>query len=176
VANDYGIALSRTWLHGPLATLPPRALRLWLYLAAKSQHQVFTRSLSDGQRVTVHPRQVYTSLRMLKKDPGYRSFTTLSSDLKALTDAGAISCQPVGCSKNRSGGAPEIEAPSRSTNWSANYIVATLITVHGVRELRDRGAPEIGAKREETSGTTSRRRREMEELRAFDAQMLSEGR
>jgi hypothetical protein len=158
----------------------PRCLRGLCGSGSTSPRSVSTRrsrgrlAMASASRVQSH--QYLTSLRMLKQDPGYRSFSTLGADLAVLTAAGVITCQPIGRAKNRSASAPESEALPRSRNWSAGYTVATLITVHGVRELRDRGAPEIGAKREETSGTSSRRRREVQELEAFERQMASEGR
>ena len=147
---DYGIAISPRLQHQPLWKLSSRAFRLWVFLAMKAQHAVFTRTMRDGQRVTVGPGQVLTSHRHLKGDAGYSSPGLVVADLAELQAAGVIS--PVRLVRERfkssSASASESETHERFRNRSAAHTIGTLITVHGARHLREQSASESETKRE----------------------------
>jgi hypothetical protein len=146
---DYGLRVSSRVLHGPLWRLSPRALRLWTFLAAKSQHAPFARTLSDGQRVTVRGGQVLTSQRQIAREAGYTSSKAVVADVKELTTAKVIACQRIeGRFQNGTGGGSESESGGRFQNGTAKPIMATLVTIYGVSHLREGGGSESEPKRE----------------------------
>jgi hypothetical protein len=162
--------------HLPLWSLTARALRLWLFLAMKAQHAPFARTLGDSQRVTIQSGQFLTSNRKLARDAGYRSPKALIADLKELAKQLTIEITPIKRLRFRIGTAPvsKTEPSPRFQNGNADSIVATLITVRGISQLRDQGVSESETKREKS--TLRALSRDEREWQKAEAVFMAEGR
>jgi hypothetical protein len=136
MASDFGITVTPRAAHGPLWRLSPRALRLWLYVAMKAQHAAQRYSLPDGQKVIVSRGQWLTSRRRLQQEVPYRSPNTLIADLRELVEAKTITAVPVlrVRFKNRTTTGSELEPGWWFRSDTAGWAMATLITVHGIRQ------------------------------------------
>ncbi len=176
MATDFGIRLSPRLQHSPLWSLTPRAFRLWVFLAMKAQHAPFPRTLSDRQRLTVQSGQVLTSSRVLQREAAYRSPKALVADLAQLNEKRVIDVFPIIRERFRNGNASvsKTEAPERFRSGSAGFVVATLITVRGINQLREQGVSESETKRDKSAlRVLSRDEREWQHA---EAQLAAEGR
>jgi hypothetical protein len=137
--GDLGLQVSPRVVEGPLWTLSPRALRMWIFLATKAQHPPTHRMMADGQRVEIARGQWLTSARKLLRDLGRGgSLRTVTRDLEELKAAGVITVQTVkgryragnrGVTEGVTGAAPQ---------GNGVNVLATLVTVAGI-ELRQGG-------------------------------------
>jgi hypothetical protein len=135
--GDFGLRVSLRLQNSPLWKLSPRALRLWVYLAMKSNHAPQTLPIFDGyrdaHRVKVGTGQWLTSTRALMKDASYRSAKAVIADLRELRNAGVISTEEIRPRfQNGSTGDSKTETPPWFQNGSARNVLATLVTVHGL--------------------------------------------
>lgn len=140
--GDFGIRISPRVEQSPLWALSPRALRLWLYLAMKSQHAPAPRLLPDGRRLVVAPGQWLTSARKLLRDVGRGgSLRTITRDLEELRSAGVITvelvrgCYPTGnrgVTDSTTGGVTK-RVTGTAPQGNGVSVLATLVTVVGIQ-------------------------------------------
>jgi hypothetical protein len=177
MASDFGIRISPRVQDSPLWTLSPRALRLWLWLAMKSQHATQRYTMADHQKVAVNRGQWLTSRRKLETDVGcYRSAKQVIDDLRELVSVGVISVAPVMRQRfqiDTASGSKSIPG-GRCQNGTAGKTLATLITVHGINHLVEVSGSKLTPKeRESVLRSLSR---EEQEWRRAEAQLVAEGR
>lgn len=177
MGSDFGVSISPRAQHGPLWTLSPRALRLWLFLAMKAQHTSQRYSLADHQKVTVARGQWLTSRRRLIDDAGYRSPKSLSADLRELMGAGAISAVPIVRERfqPRTSSGSQLQPGWWFQKGTAGTVLATLVTVHGLSHLAA-GTGSNSEPKEIRAQVTLARSREEREWQHAQAQLSAEGR
>ncbi len=172
---DYGIRIDPRVQDGPLWKLSPRALRLWLYLAMKSQHAPVTRTLKDGHGLLIDKGQWLTSYRELRKH-GMGSLTSVTSALSELKAVGAVTVKHIPRSENQNGGVLKNGTGGVLKVRTAEAIVATLVTVMG-QSLTAHPVPKIGTKdKYRGNGLPPVSRKEQEESERADAILSAEGR
>jgi hypothetical protein len=135
--TDYGLRVGPRFLSSALWTLTPRALRLYLFLAARSRHTAQSRVMADGQKVPVACGQWLTSCRRLQVDAGYRSPKAVVADLAELTTAHVVSVRSIVRQRFQNGSASvsKTETGGCFQNGNAGKVLATLITIHGINQL-----------------------------------------
>jgi hypothetical protein len=175
--GDFGLSVSPRLENSPLWTLSPRALRLWIYLAMKANHPPVTVRMPEGERIAVARGEWLTSTRKLKREL-HTSASSITADLAVLKEAGVITVRAIPRTKFRNTPVPECSTGGRTKFRNARSVLATLVTVEGLRFSGD-PVPDSGTKDKSigktatTSPFSARDRRERD--LAF-AQLTAEGR
>ena len=110
--------------------------------------------MADGQTTTVATGQVLTSIRQLEDQAGYRTRRLVLGDLRELRSANAIDVSAIRRFPRSTASGSETTPLPRGRIVTGKSVLGTLITVHGVRHLREEGGDEKATKREETYGLT----------------------